>query len=91
MSKIIAKIPQTDRSNNDAEANKDSFIILGGSMIKNVNGRNISRSHTVKVCPNPGASTHDLMETCHAEKAKRPGNPNRYERHSTGDEYNEDG
>ena len=61
-SKIIAKKPQTDRSNNDAKANKDSIIILGGSMIKNVNCRNISRSHTVKVCPNPRASTHDLMD-----------------------------
>ena len=62
MSKIIAKNPQTDRSNNDAKANKDPIIILGGSMIKNVNCRNISRSHTVKVCPNPGASSHDLMD-----------------------------
>ena len=62
MSEIIAKKPQTDRSNNDAKANKDSIIILGGSMIKHVNGRNISRSHTVKVCSNPGASSHDLMD-----------------------------
>ena len=31
-------------------------------MIKYVNGRDISRSHTVKVHPNPGASTHDLMD-----------------------------
>ena len=31
-------------------------------MIKNVNCRNISRCHTVKVCPNPRASTHDLMD-----------------------------
>ena len=62
MSEIIAKKPQTDRSNNDAKANKDAIIILGGSMIKHVNGRNISRSHTVKVCSNPGASSHDLMD-----------------------------
>ena len=45
-----------------AKTNKDSVIIVGGSMIKHVNGRDISCSHTVKVRPNPGASTHDLME-----------------------------
>ena len=31
-------------------------------MMKHVNGHDISRSHTVKVCPNLGASTHDLMD-----------------------------
>ena len=31
-------------------------------MIKHVNDRVISRSHTVKVRPNPGAHTHDLMD-----------------------------
>ena len=54
--------PQVDRTNNDTKANKDSFIIIGDSMIKHVNGRDISRSHTVKVHPNPGASIHDLMD-----------------------------
>ena len=34
--------PQTDRSNNDAKANKDSVIIVGDSMIKQVNGRDFS-------------------------------------------------
>ena len=31
-------------------------------MIKHVNDRVISRFHTVKVRPNPGAYTHDLMD-----------------------------
>ena len=31
-------------------------------MIKHVNGRDISRSHTVKGRPNPGASNHGLMD-----------------------------
>ena len=35
---------------------------MGDSMITHVNGRIISRSHTVKVRPNPGASTHDLID-----------------------------
>ena len=34
--------PQTDRSNNGAKANKDSVIIVGDSMIKQVNGRDFS-------------------------------------------------
>ena len=35
---------------------------MGDAMIKHVNGRDISCSHTVNVRPNPGASTHDLMD-----------------------------
>ena len=31
-------------------------------MIKHVNGRELSRSHTIKVRYNPGASTHDLSD-----------------------------
>ena len=34
--------PQTDRSNKGAKANKDSVIIVGDSMIKQVNGRDFS-------------------------------------------------
>ena len=30
--------------------------------IKHVNDRDISRSHKIKVRPNPGASTHDLLD-----------------------------
>ena len=73
---------KADQTNNGAKANKKSVIIVGDSMIKNVIGRNISHSHTVKVHPNPGATTHDLMaymETCHAEKAESPGDPYRHE------------
>ena len=53
MSEIMVKNPRLiehDRTNNDTKANKDSFIIIGDSMIKHVNGRN------------PGASIHDLMD-----------------------------
>ena len=53
---------QTDRSDNGAKANKDSVIIASDSLIKHVNDRDISRSHTVKVRPNPGAATHDLLD-----------------------------
>ena len=52
-------------------------------MIKHVNGRDISRSHTVKIRPNPKTLIYSrfdgLRETCHAEKAENPGDPYRYE------------
>ena len=54
--------PQADQINNGAKENKDSTIIVGDSMIKHLNGHDISCSHIVKVCPNLGASTHDLMD-----------------------------
>ena len=41
-------------------------------MIKHANGRYISRSHTVKVRPNPGASTHDLMDYVKHAMEKKP-------------------
>ena len=67
------KPQQADRTNNDTKANKDSVIIVGDdSMIKHVNGRYISRSHTVKVRPNPGASTHDLMDYVKHAMEKKP-------------------
>ena len=61
--------------NNDKKPNKDSVIIVGNSMIKHVNGRDISCSHTVKVRPNPGASTHDLtdyVKPAMQKKAEKP-------------------
>ena len=41
-------------------------------MIKHVKGRYISRSHTVKVRPNPGASTRDLMDYVKPAMWKKP-------------------
>ena len=63
---------QTDRSNNGAKANKDSVIIVSDSILKHVNDHDISRSHTVKVCPNPGASTHDLIDYVKPAMRKKP-------------------
>ena len=64
--------PQADLTNNGAKANKDSVIIVGDSMIKHVNDRDISCSHTVKVRPNLGASTHDLMDYVKPAMRKKP-------------------
>ena len=64
--------PQADRTKNGAKANKDSVIIVGDWMIKHVNGRDVSRSHTVKVRPNPEASTRDLMNYVKPAIRKKP-------------------
>ena len=45
---------------------------MGDSIKKHVNARDISRSHTGKVCPNPGASTHDLMDHVKPAMRKKP-------------------
>ena len=67
-----SKKPQTDWSNNGAKANKVSVIIVGDSTIKHVNDRDISHSHIVKVRPNPGASTHDLLDYVKTAMQKKP-------------------
>ena len=41
-------------------------------MIKHVNGRDISRSHTVKVRPDSRASTHDLLDYVKPAMRKKP-------------------
>ena len=64
--------PQAYQTNNGAKVNKDSVIIAGDSMIKHVNSRDISRSHTVKISPNPGASTHDSMDYVKPAMRKKP-------------------
>ena len=63
---------QTDWSNNGAKANKVSIIIVGDLTIKHVNDRDISRSHKIKVRPNPGASTHDLLDYVKPAMWKKP-------------------
>ena len=63
---------QADRTNNGAETNKDWVIIVADAMIMYVNGRQFSRFHTAKVRPNPGASTHDLMDYVKPAMRKKP-------------------
>ena len=63
---------QVDLTNNGVKANKDSVIIVGHSMIKHVNGRDISCSHKVKVRLNLGASIHDLVDYVKPAMRKKP-------------------
>ena len=48
------------------------MITVGNSMIKHLNGRDISLFHTVKVRPNLDASTHDLMDYVIPAMRKKP-------------------
>ena len=59
--------PHADQTNNGAKASKDSVIIVGNSMIKHVNGHDIS---TVKVRPNLGAYPHNSMD--YMKSARKP-------------------
>ena len=40
---------------------KKNIVFIGDSIIKNVNGRDVSRGDSVKIRPHPGASTEDLI------------------------------
>ena len=40
---------------------KKNIVVIGDSIIKNVNGRDVSRGDSVKIRPHPGASTEDLF------------------------------
>ena len=41
---------------------KKNIVVIGDSIIKNVNGRDVSRGDSVKIRPHPGASTEDLFD-----------------------------
>ena len=41
---------------------KKSIVVIGDSIIKNVNGRDVSRGGSVTFRPHPGASTEDLID-----------------------------
>ena len=48
---------------------KTNNVIIGDSMIKKVNGRNVSRGNSVKFRPHPVVSTEDLID--HIKRAIR--------------------
>ena len=41
---------------------KKKIFIVGDSMIKNITGAGISRDHTVKIRPHPGATSIDMCD-----------------------------
>ena len=40
---------------------KKKMVVIGDSIIKNVNGRDVSSGDSVKIRPHPGASMEDLI------------------------------
>ena len=46
----------------DNKTPKKDIVIIGDSMIKYINGREISRSSSVKIRSHPGATTEDLID-----------------------------
>ena len=51
---------------------KKDIVIIGNSMIKYVNGREISRSSSVKIRSHPGATTKDLIDFVRPTAQKKP-------------------
>ena len=47
-------------------------IVIRDSVIKNVNGRDVSRGDSVKIRPQPGASTEDLIDHIKPAMRKNP-------------------
>ena len=50
------------RQSADGSAAKKEVFIVGDSMIKYVNGREVSRNNPVKVRSHPGATTNDFID-----------------------------
>ena len=53
---------------------KKDIVIIGDSIIKYVNSREISRSSSVKIRSHPGATTEDLIDYVRPTARKKPEN-----------------
>ena len=53
-------------------ASKKEIIIVGDSMIKHVNGREVSRDNSVKIRCHPGATTDDIIDYVRPTARKKP-------------------
>ena len=51
---------------------KKEIIIVGDSMIKHVNGREVSRDNSVKIRCHPGATTDDIIDYVRPTVRKKP-------------------
>ena len=51
---------------------KKEIIIVGDSMIKHVNGREVSRDNSVKIRCHPGATTDDIIDYVRPTARKKP-------------------
>ena len=55
----------------DNKTIKNDIMIIGDSMIKCMNGREISRSSSVKIRSHPGATTKDLIDYVRPKKPRK--------------------
>ena len=54
------------------KAEKKNIVGIGDSMMKNVNGKDVSRGDSVKIRPHLGASTEDLIDHIKPAALKNP-------------------
>ena len=72
------KLRENKNSNNKENhgvinsASKKEIIIVGDSMIKHVNGREVSRDNSVKIRCHPGATTDDIIDYVRPTFRKKP-------------------
>ena len=51
---------------------KKNICIVGDSMLKNITGSGLSKDHTVKIRPHPGATTVDMIDYIKPELRHKP-------------------
>ena len=51
---------------------KKNIYIVGDSMLKNITGSGLSKDHTVKIRPHPGATTVDMIDYIKPELCHKP-------------------
>ena len=60
------------KKNNKKTKVKKNIVVVGDSIIKNVNGRDVSRGDSVKIRPHPWASAEDLNDHIKPAIRKNP-------------------
>ena len=66
------KIENNKHSQVKSKKEKKNIFVVGDSMLKNITGSGISRDHTVKIRPHPGASTVDMIDYIKPELRHKP-------------------
>ena len=63
-------VDQVEPKTNAKEGKK--FVVIGDSMLYNIQGRGITKKHNVTVCANPGATTRDILDHFKPILRKKP-------------------
>ena len=62
MKELQVKFNYLHPEGHQAKVEKKNIVVIGNSMIKNINGRDVSRGNSVQIRPPPGVSTKDLID-----------------------------